>query len=242
MTDGGLRVLAVVPALNEGHRIAEKVILRVPREHVDDVLVVDDGSTDDTTEAAREAGALVISHPVNRGVGAGIRSGIEYARREGYDVVVVLNAAGKFDPIAAGDLVEPIRQGRADLVQGSRYVRGGDVHSMPVYRHLATRFYSRTMGALVRRRISDGTSGIRAFLLSLCDDPRIRLDQRWLDAYELEPYLLWKALELGYRVVEVPIEVRYPATDYSRMRSVGDWWRIFRPLIRLRLRLEEPER
>ena len=85
---------------------------------------------------------------------------------------------------------------------------------------------------------TDGTNGFRAFRLDLLDDPRIRLDQAWLDRYELEPYLLFQAVRCGYRVREVPVTVRYHARGTTKMRGLSDGWRILRPLILLRLGLE----
>lgn len=230
-----LRVLAIVPALNEGHRVADKVLRLVPADEVDEVLLVDDGSTDDTRAVAEAAGATVISHERNRGVGAAIRTGFEYADREGFDAVVMLNAAGKYDPRRVGELIEPLRQGRADLVQGSRYLHLGRHRRMPTYRRFATRFYSTSFTALLGHRVTDGTCGIRAFRLDVARHPRMNLDQAWLDSYELEPYLLWKAVEFGFRVIEAPIELHYPRTDYTRMKAGRDWWRIYRPLVLLKL-------
>lgn len=233
-----VRVLAVVPAWNEAHRVAEKVLRLVPADEVDEVLLVDDGSTDDTRAVAEAAGATVITHARNRGVGAAIRTGIEYARSNGFDAVVVLNAAGKYDPRNVRELLQPLRDGRADLVQGSRYLHLGRYRRMPAYRRLATRFYSTSFTALLGHRVTDGTCGIRAFTLDVFRHRAMDLDQAWLDSYELEPYLLWKTIELGFRVIEVPIELLYPRADYTRMRAGTDWWRIYRPLVLLRLGLK----
>lgn len=234
MSRASFRVMAVIPAWNEGHRVVERVIERVPPEEVTEVLLVDDGSTDDTASVAREAGATVVSHGRNRGVGAAIRTGIHHARDHRFDAVVVLNAAGKFDPRRVGDLLGPLRTGEADLVQGSRYVQRRRGHRMPLYRRVATRAYSASFTVLLGHRITDGTSGIRAFRTELAAHPGIDLDQPWLDGYELEPYLLWKSVECGFRVREVPMTLRYPSTDYTRMRPLLDWWRIYRPLLRLK--------
>jgi len=233
-----MRVLAVVPAWNEVHRVAEKVLRHVPSDEVDECLLVDDGSTDDTRAAAEAAGATAITHERNRGVGAAIRTGIEYADRNGFDAVVMLNAAGKYDPRRVGELLRPLREGRADLVQGSRYLRLGRHRRMPSYRQVATRFYSTSFTVLLGHRVTDGTCGIRAFKLDVVRHPAVDLDQDWLDSYELEPYLLWKAIEHGFRVVESPIELHYPRTDYTRMKAGRDWWRIYRPLVLLRLGLK----
>jgi dolichol-phosphate mannosyltransferase len=230
-----MKTLALIPGLNVAAYVAP-VIARVPEGEVDQVLVVDDGSTDGTGDAARSAGAQVIRHEQNRGVGAAIRTGIGYARDQGFEAVVVLNAIGKFDPAGLGVLLAPLREGRADLVQGSRFVLGGSHHGTPFKRRIGTRGYSLAFSALLGHKVSDASSGIRAFLTDLALAPGIHLDQSWLDRYELEPYLLWKAFELGFRVVEVPMTVHYPPgprSGYTRMRPVQDWWHLVRPLITL---------
>jgi dolichol-phosphate mannosyltransferase len=95
-------------------------------------------------------------------------------------------------------LLEPIRRGGADFVQGSRYLPGGDYGNMPFYRRIATQVVHPVLFSIVTgRRITDSTNGFRAFRVSLFDDPRIDIDQPWLDKYELEPYIFFKAIRLG---------------------------------------------
>jgi dolichol-phosphate mannosyltransferase len=87
----------------------------------------------------------------------------------------------------------------------------------------------------VGKRLTESTNGFRAIRLSVLDDPRIRLDQRWLDGYGLEVYLLWKAIQLGYRHREVPCTKVYPprAAGYTKMRPITGWWNILRPIFML---------
>ena len=87
------------------------------------------------------------------------------------------------------------------------------------------------------RAVTDGTNGMRAFRLSLLDDPRIRLEQDWLDRYELEPYLLFQTIRAGYRVREAPVTVRYHGRGTTKMHLFRDGWRILRPLVFLRFGL-----
>jgi dolichol-phosphate mannosyltransferase len=231
----------VAPAWNEGARIG-RVVARVPRKAVDTVLVVDDGSTDDTGDHARAAGAVVVRHEGNRGVGAAIRTGVDHARAHGFDVVVVVSGGGKSPPEQIPRLLAPIAQGRADFVQGSRYLEGGEFLRMPWSRRWGTRAYTVLFSLFARRRVTDASSGIRAFRLSILDDRRLDLWQPWLDRYELEPYLLFMALRAGVRLVEVPITIEYPqrtdALPYTKMRAITGWWSIFRPVLLLALGLK----
>ena len=230
-----MKILAIIPALNVAQKVGE-VIRRVPAREVDRVLLVDDGSTDETYKVALEAGATVLNHGQNRGVGAAIRTGIGYARKHEFDGVVILNAIGKFDPADVGVLLEPLREGRADLVQGSRFAVGGSLHGIPFKRLIGTRGYSLVFSTLLGHTVTDASSGIRAFKTSLAFSKGIDLDQGWLDRYELEPYLLWKTIACGYRVLEVPMTIHYPPgprSEYTRMRPVIDWWHLARPLLSL---------
>lgn len=235
------RVLCVAPAWNEGERIT-RVVKSVKPGLVDSLLVVDDGSTDDTADRAETAGAAVLRSGRNRGVGAAIRSGIDHALANNFDIVVIISGGGKTPPEQIPSLVEPIIKGDAELAQGSRYAAGGQFLRMPLRRRLGTRAYTFLFSVLCGHRVTDASSGFRAIKLSLFDDERINLWQEWLDRYELEPYLLFQALRLGHKVVEVPVTIEYPPpTDraaYTKMRALLDWWKIFRPAVFLALKIK----
>jgi dolichol-phosphate mannosyltransferase len=209
---------------------------------VDALLVVDDGSSDDTAGRAEAAGAAVLRSGRNRGVGAAIRSGIDHALANDFDIVVIISGGGKTPPEQIPSLVEPIIKGEAELAQGSRYTAGGQFLRMPLRRRLGTRAYTFLFSALCGHRVTDASSGFRAIKLSLFDDKRINLWQDWLDRYELEPYLLFQALKLGHKVVEVPVTIEYPPANdglaYTKMRALLDWWKIFRPAVFLALRIK----
>ncbi|HKP87723.1 MAG TPA: glycosyltransferase family 2 protein [Blastocatellia bacterium] len=238
MTKARPRVLCVAPAWNEGERIA-RVVKAVPEDVVETMLVVDDGSTDETGHYAEEAGAMVLRQGANRGVGAAIRSGIDYAIKHGYDIVVIVSGGGKTPPEQIPRLVEPIIRGEAELAQGSRYLEGGEYLRMPLRRKLGTRGYTLLFSLFCGRRVTDASSGFRAISTSLFEDERINLWQDWLDRYELEPYLLFKALRLRHKVIEVPVTIEYPQQNdgiaYTKMRALVDWWKIFRPILFLGL-------
>jgi dolichol-phosphate mannosyltransferase len=231
-------VAMIFPLFNERHAIAG-LIPRVPPV-IAETIVVDDGSDDGGPDLARAAGARVITQERRRGVGAAIRTGIEAARASGHSVVVVLAANGKDDPAEAPRLLDKLREGY-DYVQGSRFLRegGASVH-LPRGRGFMIRGYSFLFRVLSGFAATDITNGFRAYRLSVLDDPRIRIDQSWLDRYELEYYLQWKAITLGYRVVEVGVSKTYPkgGGNYSKIRRVVDWWSIVRPTLLLWLRLK----
>lgn len=235
----GLTVCLIAPVLDEERKIGD-VLRRTPRDVVDETLVVDDGSTDRSAEVARSHGATVL--PMGRivGVGAALRAGFQWAKARGFDVIVVIAGNSKDAPQEIPRLLDAIAEG-ADFVQGSRFLPGGATGGMPLYRRLATRVHPLLFSLAARKWVSESTNGFRAFRTRLLDDPRIDLEQSWLDEYELEPYLYWKVIRLGYRTAEVPVTKIYPSRSvgYTKMPPVTGWWSILRPVILLGLGLRK---
>jgi dolichol-phosphate mannosyltransferase len=233
----------LAPAYNEQGkigRVVEKVLAVAPTLPCEVTMVaVDDCSADGTSAEAEAAGAVVLRHGRNRGVGAAIRTGIDWAREHGCDVVIPIAGDDQHEPAELGRLLAPVVEGEADFVQGSRWLPGGRVENIPFSRKTLTRLYAWMIRFLLGFRCTDGTNGLRAIRLSVFDDPRINLWQDWLDSYELEPYLLYQAIRTKVRLVEVPITIRYHPrkVGFTKMRPWRDWWRILRPILFLKLGL-----
>ena len=237
----GLSVIAIVPVLNEETKIA-KVLSRIPRQLVDEVLVVDDGSTDRSVEVARWSGARVISLGATMGVGAALHAGYRYAVDHGYDVAVTVAGNNKDAPEEIPLLLEPIAEDRADFVQGSRYLkRGAKFGPMPVYRRIATRLHPLLFSMVARRWVTESTNGFRAVRTRILADTRLNLSQTWLQQYELEPYLYLRIIQLGYRTAEVPVTKIYPPrySGQTKMKPIVGWWSILRPLVYVSLGLRK---
>ena len=234
----GLSVIAVVPVLNEEAKIG-RVVRRTPRGVVDELLVVDDGSTDRSPEIARQLGATVLPMGRVAGVGAALRAGYHHAVAHGYDVAVVMAGNDKDAPEEIPLLLDPIAEDQADFVQGSRFLkRGANFGAMPFYRRIATRVHPVLFSLAARRWVTESTNGFRAVHRRVLIDPRLDLSPTWLDQYELEPFLYLQAIRLGYRTAEVPVTKVYPPRHLgqTKMKPLFGWWSILRPLVYAGLR------
>jgi glycosyltransferase involved in cell wall biosynthesis len=152
-------LLVIIPALNEEATVGD-VVRSVRSQLAVDVLVVDDGSQDQTSHRAREAGAMVLNHPFNLGVGAALRTGFRFARTTRYKVVAQVDADGQHDAADVSLLIDRLSADGADIVIGSRFAGGYEVG-------LVRRFTMRMLSRIVSRRlgvtVTDTTSGFRAF-------------------------------------------------------------------------------
>lgn len=240
MTGDKIRVLCILPAYNEAGKIGRVVTKVAAINRVDRIVVVDDCSTDKTSSEAAEAGAHVIRHKINLGVGASIRTGLFFGRENGFDVAVILSGDDQHEPKELPGVLDRLMACPRNFIQGSRRLLGGKTVSAPLFREITTRLFSMVMTLFTGQRVTDGTNGFRAFYLSILDDPTFDLDQAWLNSYELEPYLLYQAIcSPDIDVIEMPITVYYhgDSKQYSKMKPFRDWWRLSRPLFYLRFGL-----
>jgi dolichol-phosphate mannosyltransferase len=228
-------VAVVIPALNEAGKIG-RVLDKMPRDGRFDAIVVDDGSTDGTGDEARAHGAvMVIRHQVRGGVGAAIRDGWTAALERGYPYLALASGDDQHEPSELAGALDTLLATKVDYLQGSRWMPGGRVEGPIGGRAGGTRLYSLVFSALAFQRVTDATNGFRLFRADILRDPRINIHQEWLTSYDLEPYVLYKAIRGGYRVRDFPCTVRYHAREgYTKMRGVKDWWRLFRPAVLLR--------
>lgn len=241
------KILVCPVAFNENVKIKSVIerFLKSPSRQGLDYLIVDDCSTDDTTDIIKSyapQGVKTIKHEQRSGVGAAIRTAIRYAQENNYDVLVIMAGNDKDNPDEIPNVIAPIVNNGFDFVQGSRYYgktgTGGD---MPFYRKVATKLYPLIFSVCVGRRLTDTSNGFRAFRLSLFKDKRFDIDQPWLNQYELEPYLLYKSITLGYKFTEAFVTKIYPPKKlgYTKMKPITGWWSIFRPLVFLRLGIKK---
>lgn len=196
------RVLVIMPAWNEAEAIGQTVREVLATSDRYDVVVVNDGSTDNTAEVAAAAGAAVLHLPFNLGVGGAMRAGFKYARRFGYQQVIQVDSDGQHDPRNIEEVLAGLEH--ADISIGARFAdRGNYTVSGP--RKWAMVFLARVISALAKTRLTDVTSGFRA--------GNERAISQYLDHYPAE-YLgdtidsLVVAVRSGCRVTQVPVEMR----------------------------------
>jgi len=208
-----VRRMAIVPALNEGQTIASVVAEIRAVDPGLEILVIDDGSTDDTLAEARRAGALVARLPYNVGIGGAVQTGYQYARDHGFQVAVQVDGDGQHDPADLAQLLEPISADRADMVVGSRFLEAGE-YRPSFARKLGIRLLARVVSLLVRQRMTDPTSGFRAvnrrgIVLFAAEYPH--------DYPEAEANVV--AYRRRLRVVEVPVAMRERAAGRSSINA-----------------------
>jgi glycosyltransferase involved in cell wall biosynthesis len=217
-----LKLVAVIPARDAAGTVGHVVrSLRAVFPGAE-VVVVDDGSSDDTGARARDAGAIVVRHEVNQGKGAALQSGFDEAVRRGADAVLALDADGQHDVQAAPGLIAALAD--ADLVVGSRE---GNRTGMPWLRRKTNDVTTWWVSRLAGRRVPDSQSGYRAIRASV-----LRAVRPTSRRFEYESEFLVRAARQGFRIGEAPIPTLYNAPG-SHIHPVRDTARFIRLVLRL---------
>jgi glycosyltransferase involved in cell wall biosynthesis len=155
------RVLVIIPAYNEGKKIGKVVSSIFEVASAFDILVVNDGSRDDTASEAAAAGAIVLTHPINMGYGVTIQTGYKYARENDYDYLIQIDGDGQHDPSYIKHLLAPVISGETDVAVGSRF-REVESYRPSFSRRLGILFFRKLVSIIIGREITDPTSGYQA--------------------------------------------------------------------------------
>ncbi|NIP38247.1 MAG: DUF2304 family protein [Candidatus Dadabacteria bacterium] len=207
---GNAPVYVVIPAYNEAQNIAN-VLERIPDSVyglATKTLVVVDGSTDETEQVVKGLNKPAISHTINRGGGSALKAGYQVALEDGAEIVVTLDADGQHLPEEIPDIVKPIIDGEADLVNGSRIL--GNYEKDNQIRSLGVLIFNWLITILMMKRITDASNAFRAIRMS--EYPKLELRQRQFHSSEL----LIESLKKGLRVVEVPITIKKRMSGESK--------------------------
>lgn len=207
----GCRVAVLVPAYNEEANIQRTIRDLKSTVPLFDIIVVNDGSKDETVTVARELGVVVVDLPFNLGIGGSVQTGFKYALRKGYDIVVQVDADGQHDASSLPDLIVPIFNGTADIVVGSRYL--GDLPlKMSLVRELGIHYFSWLTSKLIGQKITDCSSGFRALnkraLAFFAEDYPV-------DFPDAEALIL--AHRAGLRIEELAAKFRYRTQGRSSL-------------------------
>ncbi len=214
------KCIVVMPAYNAGQTLVW-TYAAIPKDQIDEVILVDDGSADETVDVAHRLGLTVIVHPHNAGYGANQKTCYMEALRRGADVVVMLHPDGQYDPQVIPDMIAAIEEGRGDMVLASRFldVRGPWKGGMPLYKIVANRFLSAVENLVLGTRLSEFHTGYRAYNRRLLETvPFLRNSNDFV----FDTQMIFQAVAFGFKIAEVPVSTRYfeEASSISFGRSV----------------------
>lgn len=217
------KIAALIPAYREAMAIADVVQRTIP--HVDYVLVVDDGSPDDTAELARKAGAEVIVHTVNQGKGAAMKTGMKTLTERGYDYIMLLDGDGQHAPEEIARFTAVARAGAAHVVLGNRFE---NVKGMPIVRRFVNSLMSRIISNACGVRIPDTQCGFRLIRSSL-----VSYIMGSSDHFDFETEMLLLASRAGFTIQSVPVSTIYGA-EKTKIRPVQDTIKFIKLMLRWR--------
>ena len=219
-------VVAAIPAYNEEKTIA-RVVLQAQR-HVDRVVVCDDGSCDFTGDIAERVGADVVRHEKKLGYGAAIQSLFKWAKRANVDIMVTLDGDGQHDPNEIPVLAEPVLEGKADIVIGSRFLGDAEKNGMPRYRRLGIKVITKLTGAASSNNVSDAQSGFRGYGRKALEDLRL-----FENGMGLSVEALMEAKKQGLTVTEVPAACNYHGIETSKRNPLRHGISVVMSIVRL---------
>lgn len=238
-----MKFLAIIPVYKD-ITVALKVLEKFRAGYVDQIFLAVDAPSGSGKKELEKAVAKMpvpvsmVVHEKRKGIGYAIREGIDYGLDHHFDVVVVLAGNNKDNPYEIPRVLAPIIEKGFDYVQGSRFLPGGKKVNNPFLRGVFSRLYPFVWTLFTKKKCTDVTNGFRAYKTILFKDSQINIWQSWLDGYELEYYIHFKALTLRYKTTEVPVSKVYSHCHkggYSQISPFRDWWKIVGPLIYLEL-------
>lgn len=211
-----MKLIVIIPAYNEEKTIAQ-VIREIPRQiegiNKIEVLVIDDGSTDNTIQEAKNTGAVVVSHKKNEGLGFAFSTGIKEALKMGADIIVNIDADGQFDPKEIPKLVKPILEKKAEMVAGSRFEDKATISQIPFARRWGNKAFTSLINILTREKFTDTQCGFRAY----SREAVLRLNLFGKFTYTQEVFL--DLVNKGLKIEQVPITVKYYKERQAKISS-----------------------
>ena len=219
-----MKTLAAIPCYNEEVAIGSVVLKSM--KQVDEVLVVDDGSRDETVNIAKAAGAAVISHEENKGYGAAVRSCFKYAMQHNADIMLILDGDGQHDPSCIPDFVQALESNGADVVIGSRFLE--KKNGIPKYRIAGMKVLNMSTRVAGNIKTTDSQSGYRAYSRRAIEKIKIRNSDMGAGSE-----ILTQMKDHNLEVAEIPITTRYDIKGRSTKNPVAHGFGVLESLIRL---------
>lgn len=219
--------VVIIPAYNEESAIGDLIaVIQTVVGDMADIVVVNDGSRDNTAGVALRAGAVVITHPFNMGYGVTIQTGYKYAYAKGYEYLVQIDGDGQHDPMYILRLLEPVMKGIADLALGSRFQDAGS-YNPPMIRRAGMYFFGSLVSLLIGRRISDPTSGYQALNRSVI---AFLTSDTFPYDYPDADVLLMLGLN-GFSINEVPVRMYANSVGKTMHNGLKPLYYVFKMLL-----------
>lgn len=214
----GKKIIAVLPAYNAAKTLAQTVA-DIPRDVVDEIILVDDGSTDDTVAVSRKLGLKTIVHDHNRGYGGNQKTCYAAALKGGADVTVMVHPDHQYDPHYIKNLVEVVASGQTDAAFGSRMLTPGGAlkGGMPGWKYLANIALTKIANGLLGLHLSEYHSGFRAYSRRVLETISFEHNS---DNFVFDTEIIVQLKHAGFRIKEIPIPTRY----FKDASSIG-WWK-----------------
>jgi len=200
------KIVVVMPAYNAAKTL-ERTYADLPRQIIDEVILVDDVSQDETVEIARRLGLKVIIHVQNKGYGGNQKTCYIEALKDGADIVVMLHPDYQYDSTLVPELIAPIVEGRADMVLGSRFLGEGALKGgMPFYKFVANRFLTIAENLVLGLHLSEAPTGFRAYRRELLETIPFLLNS---DKFVFDSEIIAQTVAFGFRIAEIGVPTRY---------------------------------
>ncbi len=200
------KVIVIMPAYN-AEKTLERTYRDIPKDCVDEIILGDDCSQDNTVEIAQRLGLVVLRHAQNRGYGANQKTCYREALKRGADIVVMIHPDYQYDATRVPEMIEPIAAGKADSVFGSRILGGGALKGgMPVYKYISNKFLTFCENMVLRLGLSEYHTGLRAYSRKVLETVSW---QELSEGFIFDSEIIVQLCVHGFRVREIPIETRY---------------------------------
>jgi len=200
------KVIVILPAYNTGH-ILETTYNDIPKDGISELILVDDGSSDDTVAVAKKLGITVVSHAKNAGYGAAQKTGYREALKKGADIVVMVHSDHQYDPTLTPKFIEPIVSGQADVVTGSRMLSGGALEGgMPLWKYIPNRFLTKLENLAFDTNLTDYHNGFRSYARKVLEAVPF---ERFSDKFDFDTDIILQAAIRKFKIDEVSHQTRY---------------------------------